>query len=109
MRAYVAAPRDGPAKRGGVVVIHENRGLNAHIEDVTRRVALAGFTAVGVDMLSPQGGTPPDEDKAREMFGKVDLDGGGRATSSASSTGSRRVPTPTARSARSASAGAAAW
>jgi carboxymethylenebutenolidase len=68
----VATPRGGPAKRGGVVVVHENRGLNAHIEDVTRRVALGGYTAVGVDMLSPQGGTPPDEDKAREMFGKVD-------------------------------------
>jgi carboxymethylenebutenolidase len=72
MRAYVATPKDGPAKRAGVIVVHENRGLNAHIEDVTRRLALAGYTAVGVDMLSPQGGTPPDEDKAREMFGRVD-------------------------------------
>ena len=72
MRAYVAVPRSGPAKRGGVIVIHENRGLTPHIEDVTRRVALAGFTAVGVDMLYGQGGTPPDEDRAREMFAKVD-------------------------------------
>lgn len=72
MRAYVATPRDGPAKRAGVIVIHENRGLNAHIEDVTRRVALAGYTAVGVDMLSAQGGTPPDEDRARAMFAKID-------------------------------------
>jgi len=72
MRAYVAVPREGPAKRAGVIVIHENRGLNAHIEDVARRVALAGFTAVGVDMLHAQGGTPSDEDRAREMIGKVD-------------------------------------
>jgi carboxymethylenebutenolidase len=72
MRAYVATPRDGPAKRAGVIVIHENRGLNAHIEDVTRRVALAGYTAVGVDMLSTQGGTPPDQDRARAMFAKID-------------------------------------
>ena len=74
MRAYVATPRDGPAKRAGVIVIHENRGLNAHIEDVTRRVALAGYTAVGVDMLSAQGGTPPDQDRARAMFAKIDRD-----------------------------------
>ena len=72
MRAYVAAPKDGPAKRAGVVVIHENRGLSPHIEDVTRRLALAGYTAVGVDMLSPQGGTPADEDKARDLFMRVD-------------------------------------
>jgi carboxymethylenebutenolidase len=72
MRAYVAVPRDGPAKRAGVIVIHENRGLNPHIEDVVRRVALAGFTAIGVDMLSAQGGTPADEDRARGMIGKVD-------------------------------------
>ena len=72
MRAYGATPRDGPAKRAGVIVIHENRGLNAHIEDVTRRVALAGYTAVGVDMLSAQGGTPPDQDRARAMFAKID-------------------------------------
>ncbi len=72
MRAYVAVPRDGPAKRAGVIVIHENRGLNPHIEDVVRRVALAGFTAIGVDMLSAQGGTPADEDRARGMIAKVD-------------------------------------
>ncbi|MBK6394930.1 MAG: dienelactone hydrolase family protein [Betaproteobacteria bacterium] len=72
MRAYVAVPRDGPAKRAGVIVIHENRGLNPHIEDVARRVALAGFTAIGVDMLNAQGGTPADEDRARGMIAKVD-------------------------------------
>jgi carboxymethylenebutenolidase len=72
MRAYVATPRDGPAKRGGVVVIHENRGLTPHIEDITRRVALGGSTAVGVDLLSSQGGTPADEDKARGMIGRLE-------------------------------------
>ena len=72
MRAYVARPSAGPARRGGVIVVHENRGLNPHIEDVTRRVALAGFTAAGVDMLHAQGGTPADEDRAREMIAKVD-------------------------------------
>lgn len=59
----------GDAKRPAVLVIHENRGLNPHIEDVTRRVALAGFLAFGVDALSPLGGTPADEDKSREMIG----------------------------------------
>jgi len=59
-------------KRPAIVVIHENRGLNPHAEDVARRLALAGYTAVGVDMLSPQGGTPTDEDKARDMFTRVD-------------------------------------
>ena len=69
---YVATPRVGPAQRGAVVVIHENRGLNPHIEDVTRRIAVAGYTGIGVDMLSPQGGTPSDDDKARDMFMKID-------------------------------------
>ena len=72
MTAYVATPKDGPARRGGIVVIHENRGLNPHIRDIARRLAVAGFTAAAVDMLYPQGGTPADEDKAREMFSRVD-------------------------------------
>jgi carboxymethylenebutenolidase len=55
-----------------VIVIHENRGLNAHIKDIARRIALEGFHAFAVDMLSPYGGAPPDEDKAREMIGKLD-------------------------------------
>lgn len=57
-----------------VIVIHENRGLNPHIKDVARRIALEGFHAFAVDMLSPYGGTPADEDKAREMIGKLDPD-----------------------------------
>lgn len=60
-------------KRPSVVVIHENRGLNPHVEDVARRVALEGFLAFAPDFLSSQGGTPPDEDKAREMFGKINI------------------------------------
>ena len=72
IKAYLATPKAGPARRPGVIVIHENRGLNAHIEDITRRVALEGFTALGLDLLSPMGGTPKDEDQAREMIGKTD-------------------------------------
>lgn len=63
----------GDARRPGVIVIHENRGLNPHIEDVTRRLAVSGFLAFGIDLLSPVGGTPPDEDKARELIGALDL------------------------------------
>lgn len=72
IKAYLATPKSGPAKRPGVIVIHENRGLNPHIEDVARRVALEGFSALAVDFLSPMGGTPKDEDQAREMFAKLD-------------------------------------
>ena len=72
IKVYLATPKAGPARRPGVIVIHENRGLNAHIEDITRRVALEGFTALGLDLLSPMGGTPKDEDQAREMIGKTD-------------------------------------
>jgi carboxymethylenebutenolidase len=59
---------------GGVIVIHENRGLNAHIEDVARRLALAGYLALAPDLLSALGGTPSDEDKARDLVGKLDPD-----------------------------------
>lgn len=70
--AYVAEPRTRSLKPT-VIVIHENRGLNAHTRDVGRRIGLAGFRAVAVDFLSLQGGTPADEDQAREMIGKLDL------------------------------------
>lgn len=60
-------------KRPAILVIHQNRGLNPHIKDVTRRLALEGFLAFGPDYLTPQGGTPSEDDKAREMFAKVDL------------------------------------
>jgi len=72
--AYVAMPRKAPRKLATVLVIHENRGLTPHIEDVARRVALAGFRAVAPDFLAPQGGTPADEDKARTMIGTLDYD-----------------------------------
>jgi carboxymethylenebutenolidase len=62
------------AKRPAVVVIHENRGLNPHIQDIARRIALEGFLALAVDMLSPLGGTPADEDKARDMIATLNAD-----------------------------------
>jgi carboxymethylenebutenolidase len=71
-RAYMAVPRTaGP--RAAVLVIHENRGLNFHIRDVARRVALAGYLALAPDMLSPVGGTRGTEDEAREAIGRLDL------------------------------------
>jgi carboxymethylenebutenolidase len=70
--AYVAEPRARSLKPT-ILVIHENRGLNDHIRDVTRRLALAGYRAVAPDFLSPSGGTPANEDAAREAIGKLDL------------------------------------
>lgn len=70
---YYAAPRAG-ARRGVVLVVHENRGLTPHIQDVARRFALSGFTAVAPDLLAPQGSTPQDEDKARTLIGSIDYD-----------------------------------
>jgi carboxymethylenebutenolidase len=65
-----------PAQAGGalplVLVVHENRGLNPHIEDIARRLALAGFIAFAPDALFPLGGYPGDEDAARDLFGKLD-------------------------------------
>jgi carboxymethylenebutenolidase len=71
VRAYFASPK-GDAKLPGVVVIHENRGLNAHIEDVTRRFALEGFLALAPDALSPLGGTPDDPEKAPALLGQLE-------------------------------------
>lgn len=71
MRAYVARPKQNGVY-GGVMVVHENRGLNPHIEDVTRRMALEGFLAIAPDALAPLGGTPSDTDKARELFQQLD-------------------------------------
>jgi carboxymethylenebutenolidase len=68
---YLVHPKN-KKKRGAVVVIHENRGLTPHIKDVTRRVAQAGYLALGVDALSVVGGTPADEDKGRELIGQLD-------------------------------------
>jgi carboxymethylenebutenolidase len=71
VKAFSARPK-GQAKLGLVLVIHENRGLNPHIIDVARQVATEGFIAVAVDALSGFGGTPEDEDKARDLIGKLD-------------------------------------
>ena len=71
LKGYLVRPKDSAGKLPTVIVIHENRGLNPHIKDVTRRVAAHGFMALGLDYLSPMGGTPADEDKGREMIGQL--------------------------------------
>ncbi len=71
MKGYLAKPAGAAAKLPTVIVVHENRGLNPHIRDVARRLALEGFVALAPDFLSPLGGTPSEEDKAREMFGQL--------------------------------------
>jgi carboxymethylenebutenolidase len=71
IKGLLAVPKDATGKLPAVLVIHENRGLNPHIKDVTRRMALEGFVAFGADYLAGQGGTPPDEEKAREMIGTI--------------------------------------
>jgi len=71
VKAYASQAKGGK-KLPAVIVIHENRGLNAHIEDVARRLGVAGFLALAPDLLSGLGGTPVDEDKAREMIGQLD-------------------------------------
>jgi carboxymethylenebutenolidase len=72
MRGYLARPANASGKLPGIIVVHENRGLNPHIEDVTRRLALENFMAFAPDALFPLGGYPGDEDKAREVFPKLD-------------------------------------
>jgi carboxymethylenebutenolidase len=72
VQTFLVRPADAQGPLPGVIVIHENRGLNPHIEDVARRVALEGFVALAPDFLSPKGGTPADEDQARELIGQLD-------------------------------------
>jgi carboxymethylenebutenolidase len=72
MRGYLVRPAKPHGKLPAVLVIHENRGLNPHIEDIARRVALEGFLAFAPDALTPLGGYPGDEDKARALFAKLD-------------------------------------
>ena len=72
VKAYLARPADASGKLPGVVVLHENRGLNPYIEDVARRTALEGFIALAPDFLSPIGGTPADEDEARRIITRID-------------------------------------
>ena len=72
MRGYFARPANASGKLPGVLVIHENRGLNPYIEDVARRLAVENYVAFAPDALTPVGGYPGDEDKARELFAKQD-------------------------------------
>src|SRR5215212_4446887 len=72
IKGYFARPANASGKVPAVLVIHENRGLNPYIEDVARRLAIAGYMAFAPDALTPVGGYPGDEDKAREAFGKLD-------------------------------------
>jgi carboxymethylenebutenolidase len=83
-RAFYPAPNSrvggylvrlkGGGRRPSILVVHENRGLNPHIEDVARRLAVEGFLAFAVDLLSPLGGTPAVEDEARAMIGRLDAE-----------------------------------
>lgn len=72
VRGYLAQPANAKGKLPVVLVIHENRGLNPHIEDIARRLALDNFIAFAPDALFTLGGYPGDEDKARELFQKLD-------------------------------------
>jgi len=72
LRGYLVQPAKAKGKLPTVLVVHENRGLNPHIEDIARRLALDGFIAFAPDALFPFGGYPGDEDKARELFQKLD-------------------------------------
>jgi carboxymethylenebutenolidase len=71
VRAYLAR-QEGEARRPAVIVIHENKGLQPHIKDVARRIALEGFLAIAPDALSPVGGTPEDVDQARSLMRELD-------------------------------------
>jgi carboxymethylenebutenolidase len=73
VQTYVAEPEPMADSLPLVMVVHENRGLNRHIEDVTRRLAWAGYPAIAPDFLSPAGGTPGDEDRARQMISALDV------------------------------------
>jgi carboxymethylenebutenolidase len=72
MRGYLVRPKSASGKLPAILVVHENRGLNPHIEDIARRLALDGYLAFAPDALFPAGGYPGDEDKARELFRTLD-------------------------------------
>jgi carboxymethylenebutenolidase len=108
IKAYVAKPANATGKLPTVLVIHENRGLNPHIEDIARRLALDNFLAVAPDALTPLGGYPGDEDK-RARCSRSSIRRRPARTSSPPRPTRGRVPIPPGRSARSASATAAAW
>ncbi len=95
-RGYNAAPARAGRGLPVVVVVHENRGLNDHIRDIARRLAVAGYSAVAPDFLSLAGGTPADEDQARTMIGQLDVaqtsaDGAAIVNLLAAADGGRRV------------------
>ena len=71
-KGYLVRPANASGKLPGVLVVHENRGLNPHIEDIARRLALENFVAFAPDALAPLGGYPGDEDQARQLFPKLD-------------------------------------
>ena len=71
MKGYLASPKSA-GKKGSVLVIHENRGLNPHTKDVARRIAKAGYIALAADALAPFGGTPANEDEGRALFAKIE-------------------------------------
>jgi carboxymethylenebutenolidase len=72
VRGYLVRPANASGKLSGILVVHENRGLNPHIEDVARRLALDNFVAFAPDALTPLGGYPGNDEKAAELFGKLD-------------------------------------
>ena len=72
VKGYLAKPANMTGKLPGILVVHENRGLNPHIEDSTRRLALSGYLAFAPAALTPLGGYPGNEDKARELFAQLD-------------------------------------
>jgi carboxymethylenebutenolidase len=72
IKALLSRPVDAKRKLGGIVVVHENRGLNPYIEDVAKRAALAGFITIAPDALTPLGGYPGNDDAGREMQAKLD-------------------------------------
>lgn len=74
LAGYLAKPADASQPLPAIIVVHENRGLNPHIEDVARRAAQEGFLVLAPDFLSSVGGTPDDPDTAREMFGGLDME-----------------------------------
>ena len=72
IKAYLTRPANATGRLPGIIVVHENRGLNPHIEDIARRLALDNFMALAPDALTPLGGYPGDEEKARELFPKLE-------------------------------------
>jgi len=107
INGYLVRPK-AKGKRPAVIVIHENRGLNPHIEDVARRLAVEGYLALALDLLSVNGGTPPEEDKARELHTRTEREDMIAAALAAIPFMQKHAES-TGKVGRSASASAAAW